>query len=1027
MKQKNFYKAFNLLYENVKEGINIYQKEEFFRLLFGDIYLLTNDYLFDNDKIRKITSGNTTIHRKIAKKLCTDEVFEMFRINVSKVCVPQLANKKLFMCDLLYLLESDSIIPNDIKKQISINVMIKDEYSLSKAISAILVCLNHSDYVFNKGMDSFINIEFMRLNFKNPIPKYPRYFSDSPDAVAENIIGREDELNALYNEIIKNTGKVIISAVGGLGKTELAKLFLNQIVNTDVKTSGIELIAWIPYNNNDIRVSIKQSLNLQCEVSEVWQALQDIVCKYNKKLLLVVDNIETAENDNYLRKLSLLQCRIIVTSRLKKLSGFNKVMYLQPLKIEECRNLFYTHYKFNDRDNEVLNDIINLTARLTIMIVFIAKVAYLEELPLRKLYQKLVDKGFKLSDEDVSCEHEKLQDDNTIIRQMCILFSLVDYSAEDKKILTYISIIPNLQFDFSKAKKWFNIKKNSILMKLYNLGMLEHITKSKTHFYWMHSVIAASIREQQKNELYELSRPFISILSEQLNTGTTFGKEYEKAYLIPFSWSVADIMENHWHNEDDTDFLTNLFHICFACSNFALCEKLIDVIIDIQQDTTKFSYINLIYSYRNKIDLLLQFDRATEAAIVFGKAEKLFDINKATDDERALLNSQYGILYQIRGDYETSYSYFDKCIKSAESTQSETKEKDISTAYCNMARMLVDSGDLFQAYDFIKRAIKVQGEDEEDSDLIICYSTLGAICTELIGIGYGTTYIQEAMDTFEKVIDFREKHLGKHHADTAVAYHDYAYLLYVIGLYDDALKYNKKAYAIDEELFSEYSITRMRSLNTKALILWDQAKEDEEKKNQFQKALNIFDYIIRESEKLSDDYLIDVADFAFNSARCLFEFGNSTKAKDAYMKCIKIWSNMSEGSKRKLAEAHQEYADILFSEGEIDIALDNYRKADEYINEDFYLKVDILDSIAACLLLSKQTCDGIQAFKKLVDLLVTYNVTDSHTKFQLCNNLLCILDPSSEDEIEWKNMLLKEIESNSKAVEYINNFLINVS
>mgnify|MGYP003299645991 CR=1 FL=1 len=1027
MKQKNFYKAFNLLYESAKEDINVYQKEEFYRLLFSDIYLLANDDLFDNDKIRKVTSGNTTIHRRIAKKLCTDKVFEMFRNNIAEVCIPHLTNQSQLMQEMLYLLDSDTSIPNNIKKQISQSIIITDEYSLSRVIAAILICLNHSDYIFNKDKHSFINIEFMRLNFTNPIPKYPRYLSDSPDAATENIIGREDELETLYSEVINGEGKLMVSAVGGLGKTELVKLFLNQIVNTDVETSGIETIAWIPYNNSDIRVSIKQSLNLQCEVSEVWQVLQDIVCKYNKKLLLVFDNIETVENDDYLRKLSLLQCRIIVTSRLKKLSGFGKIMYLQPLKIEECRNLFYAHYKFNERDNEVLNDIINLTARLTIMIVFIAKVAYLEELSLRKLYQKLVEKGFKLSDEDVSCEHEKLKDDNTIIRQMCILFSLVDYSSEDRKLLTYISIIPNLQFDFLKAKKWFNIKKNCSLMKLYNLGMLEHINKSKTHFYWMHSVIAASIREQQKNELYELSKPFISILSEQLDTGTTFGKEYEKAYLIPFSWSVADIMENHWHNEDDTDFLTNLFHICFACSNFALCEKLIDVIIDIQQDTTKFSYINLIYSYRNKIDLLLQFDRATEAAIVFDKAEKLFDMNKATDDERALLNNQYGILYQIRGDYGTSYSYFDKCIKLAESNQSETKEKDISTACCNMARMLVDSGDLFQAYDFIKRAIEVQSDDEEDSDLIICYSTLGAICTELIGIGYGTTYIQEAMDTFKKVIDFREKYLGKHHADTAVAYHDYAYLLYVVGLYDEALKYNKKAYTIDEELFSEYSITRMRSLNTKALILWDQAKEDEEKKNQFQEALNIFDYIIRESKKLSDDYLIDVADFTFNSARCLFEFGNSKKAKDAYTKCINIWSNMSEGGKRKLAEAHQEYADILFSEGEINTALDNYRKADEYINEDFYLKVDILDSIAACLLLSKKTSDGIQAFKELIDLLITFNATDSHTKFQLCNNLFCILDASSEDEIEWKNMLLKEIESNSKAVEYVNSFLINVS
>lgn len=158
----------------------------------------------------------------------------------------------------------------------------------------------------------------------------------------------------------------------------------------------------------------------------------------------------------------MLPCRVLITSRQKILRGFNRIMYLPPLKMAQCRDLFYQHYQYAERDNEVLNDIIDLTAKLTIMIVFLAKVAYLEELSLHELYAKLVECGFKLSEEDVSCEHEKMQNDETIIRQMCILFSLVNYSEEDKRVLTFISLIPNLQFDFPKAKKWFNIKKTAV-------------------------------------------------------------------------------------------------------------------------------------------------------------------------------------------------------------------------------------------------------------------------------------------------------------------------------------------------------------------------------------------------------------------------------------------------------------------------------------------------------------------------------------------------------------------------------------
>ena len=38
---------------------------------------------------------------------------------------------------------------------------------------------------------------------------------------------------------------------------------------------------------------------------------------------------------------------------------------------------------------------------------------------------------------------------------MCILSSLVKYSDADKIILTYVSIIPNLHFEFRQAKQWF--------------------------------------------------------------------------------------------------------------------------------------------------------------------------------------------------------------------------------------------------------------------------------------------------------------------------------------------------------------------------------------------------------------------------------------------------------------------------------------------------------------------------------------------------------------------------------------------
>ena len=859
----------------------------------------------------------------------------------------------------------------------------------------------------------------VRLTADRPIPQYPYFITDSPDAAVEELIGRETELKQLQDLIVGQHKKLLLSSVGGLGKTELVKLFLDRLMHTETKESGIEEIAWIPYDNQSICLSIKRALHLQCDPSEAWQILQDKATEQKNRLLLVIDNIETPEDDEYLKKLSVLQCNILVTSRQKELHGFSDILFLQPLPIDSCRTLFYKHYQFDERDNEILNDIIELTARLTIMIVFIAKVAYLEGMTLHKLYGKLLAKGFKLSEEDVSCEHEQLQNDNTIIRQMCILFSLVKYSDVDKTILTYISIIPNLRFEFMQAKRWFKISKNSSLMKLHNMGMLEHITHNKKHTYWMHSVIAAAVREQQKEHLYTLSRPFVDILCEELNTGSVFGKEYEKAYLIPFSWSIADIMENHWCVEDDTDFLTSLFYICFSCSNYSLCEKIIDIVIRVQTDNPAFSAVDLAYSYRNKIDLLHQFDKIEEAVPLFEIIERLMDTTDLPEDERNILSYQYGIHYQIRGNYDKAREHFQYCIDMAELKESKTREKDISTAYANMARMLEEAGEFFHAYECIKKAINADEDDELDSDQIVCYSTLASICTELMHAGYGTTYMDEAIAAFEKVIKFREKYLGKHHADTAVTYHEYAYFWYICGVLDEALEYNEKAYKINEELFAEHSISRMRNLNTKALIIWEQGNYDE--------AYSILEYIINTTEQMGNNYLVDLVDFSFNYAQYLHERGNDTIAKEYYHKCIDLLTGMSSGGTRKLSIAFQDYGDILFSEGNYSGAIFKYENALKYNKEDWYIQVDLVDSLAACMWLNGQIEESLEKFAWLLQTLAEGDIKDAETKYQLCNNLVCVLDPYTEEEIEYKEALLDLVKDDATVLTYTIHYLDNLA
>ena len=77
----------------------------------------------------------------------------------------------------------------------------------------------------------------------------------------DRLVGRIDEINEVYQEIVEGDGKLMVTGVGGLGKTVVVQQFLNKLQNTPTEESQIEKIAWIPYDNHDICLSMKQALH----------------------------------------------------------------------------------------------------------------------------------------------------------------------------------------------------------------------------------------------------------------------------------------------------------------------------------------------------------------------------------------------------------------------------------------------------------------------------------------------------------------------------------------------------------------------------------------------------------------------------------------------------------------------------------------------------------------------------------------------------------------------------------------------
>ena len=73
----------------------------------------------------------------------------------------------------------------------------------------------------------------------------------------------------------------------------------------------------------------------------------------------------------------------------------------------------------------------------------------------------------------------------------------------------------------------------------------------------------------------------------------------EKSYLIPFSWSISDVLWNHLCNEQDAEFLTNLAYIYYDIGNYDNAYQFFQRALEIDERVSGPNSITVSSDYYN--------------------------------------------------------------------------------------------------------------------------------------------------------------------------------------------------------------------------------------------------------------------------------------------------------------------------------------------------------------------------------------------------------------------------------------------
>jgi len=276
-------------------------------------------------------------------------------------------------------------------------------------------------------------------------PKEPFLKSSLPN-ISGFFTGRDSEIEEIHKRLQENN-VLFLSGIGGIGKSELAKHY------AEVYKDSYDAIIFAPFVN-DIQTMITNDNYVQ--IHNFFQYPEEKANEYferkmrklgelcNKRTLIIVDNLDTTDDDN-LDKLFSLGCKMLITTR----ADFSDVYPDNQMDIDVLSDpfsVFNEYYKkpLSDDERKCVDEIIEIVCGHTMTIELLAKQMMAGRIKPEKMIEKIKDGGVSESGKEKvrSGKDGKLSMQNTF-DHIKALFDLSELDDDERYVLANLSLIPH--------------------------------------------------------------------------------------------------------------------------------------------------------------------------------------------------------------------------------------------------------------------------------------------------------------------------------------------------------------------------------------------------------------------------------------------------------------------------------------------------------------------------------------------------------------------------------------------------------
>lgn len=824
------------------------------------------------------------------------------------------------------------------------------------------------------------------------------FLTARPYQQTECFVGRLGIVSNVQDNLLRGTS-CYLHGIGGIGKTEIAKIILKSILQIPPSESDITHIMWVDYTENDFALSLVHAFYMDTQIENIEQAFQEAVScmnQYGQHLLLIVDNVENSEDKQLLGITGFLNCRIVITSRCEGFAKLQKIP-VTPLEMPECMELFYYYYH-GQHDDIMLQRIIELADHHTVTIELLSKIADTEEVLLHEFYESLVRCGFHISSEEVTAAHEKMHAEGRVIVQLQKLFHVYGFQPDETRLLTQTSAIPSIPFTFDQAKRWFSLSNRTTLNRMSKRGWLKkeglYANGRNRYRYVMHSVIASAVRAQFQENLYNTCQQFIREITVDMQKSWDKNDEVKKD-LIQFSWSLHDIFRDRFESEDDGDFLWALAEIYRDIGYYERALPLLDSLLRLYAALYGDGCIQLGSVWNSKGMIAYELSHFDDALTAYQTSRDILagqldaDSPSATARvELAKLDLNIGKTY-LKTDYTQAKSYFDRTYTTFRDELGNDNDLTLN-AYGSIAMLLAHAGRFEEAEKIYLEIFEKTNSRLDDHDFLFLRAdvahnlgnlytdyapdkampllleardifwkylspthpdtldVLNTICSQ--ELARGDDY-EKSLQDFQRLLELFIKVYGENDPNTGTIYNNIGLCYYYMERPDEAISNYRKAIRIDEIFYGKDHESTAYVYNNIGGVYSENGQPD--------KAIREHEHALCIYEAAYPDHMsLDLAQTHSDLADAYLRLGKIEMVEKHLNEAFAVYDNLLSENARQYLQPCSTLANLLVAVGDYENAetqfrhviwlmLENGYTEDSQAVQEFVVRVQDVRQIAA--------------------------------------------------------------------------------